>query len=115
MGLSNAETVTRKARRMNTSSIHAQSGCPTVATTNVGWGQLIQTESGPSRQTRHFLVTVVSAAGNVDREWTFPFKDCGLESCHKEPGGVLLRPAGKHWHEPLQASGKRRTILPSVH
>ena len=122
MGLSNAETVTRIARsrhRQESAQFHAQPGCLRATATSVGWGgcwgQLIQTQGPAGRPGIYFLVTVASVAENVDREWTFPFKNCALESCHRELGGVLQRPAGKYWHEPPQASGKRRTTLLSVH
>lgn len=122
MGLSNAETVTwiaRSRHRQESAQFHAQPGCLRATATSVGWGgcwgQLIQTQGPAGRPGIYFLVTVASVAENVDREWTFPFKNCALESCHRELGGVLQRPAGKYWHEPPQASGKRRTTLLSVH
>lgn len=108
MGLSNAETVTRKARSEDE---HQLNPCtvlmPDSCYHECGLGRLLGTahpDSGPSRETRHVLVTVASVAENVDREWTFPFKDCALESHHKEPGGFcrgLLASTGMNLCRPL--------------
>lgn len=62
---------------MGTSSIPCTVWMPDSYYHQYGLGRLMgtaHTDSGPSRQTRHFLVTVASVAENVVREWTFPFQ-----------------------------------------